>query len=248
MWALRYKGDIKAYVTSFRALNRLAKSTGEAMQDMVNKALPTDIVHMRFARSAGTFTDDDTFWHATFEAGRQVELEKNVIKRHESVPMGSQGSSGNSKGPGKVPKGQGKKEKDEQPAGESNGSGQVTSSKGPGTKRWESIQAALQGVPEIEIADHNKSKDNCLRCGRTGHRCIACYAKTTVAGTKLPAVPDKAPDTANVASVKRKYGSGESTPAKKQAQASAISVGIASDKTRDLSIWAIDSEEEEDFY
>ena len=38
MWALRYKGDIKAYLTSFRTLNQLAKSTGEAMQDMVNRA------------------------------------------------------------------------------------------------------------------------------------------------------------------------------------------------------------------
>ena len=36
MCALRYQGDAKAYLTSFRALNRLAKTTGEAMQDMVN--------------------------------------------------------------------------------------------------------------------------------------------------------------------------------------------------------------------
>jgi hypothetical protein len=87
-----------------------------------------------------------------------VELEKRVIKSREvpgTAPVSdSQDSSGNSKGPDKVAKGQGKNEKDEPMAGESNGTGMVIGSKWPGAKRWESVQVALQGVPENEITEH----------------------------------------------------------------------------------------------
>jgi hypothetical protein len=81
-----------------------------------------------------------------------------VIKSREvqgTAPVsGSQDSSGNSKGPDKLAKGQGKNEKAEPMAGESNGTGMVIRSKRPGTKRWESVQVALQGVLENEIAEH----------------------------------------------------------------------------------------------
>jgi hypothetical protein len=84
MWTLRYKGDIKAYLTSFRALNLLAKSSGEPLQDMINRALPIEILHMRFSHHAGIFTDDEIFLQATYEAGKQVELEKRVTKSREA--------------------------------------------------------------------------------------------------------------------------------------------------------------------
>jgi hypothetical protein len=97
MWALRYKGDIKAYLTSFRALNLFAKSSGEPLQDMINRALPIEILHMRFSQYTGIFTEDEVFLQATYEAGKQVELEKRVIKSREvpgTAPVsGSQDSS-----------------------------------------------------------------------------------------------------------------------------------------------------------
>jgi len=251
MWALQYKGDIKAYLTSFRALNLLAKSSGEPLQDMINRALPLEILHMRFSRYTGIFTDDELFLDATYEAGKQVELEKSIVKSKEA-PGSAPGSDSNrnSKEPGKMPKSQRKKENDDQPMPASESTGGVQASKRSVTKRWESIQIALQGVPENEVAEHKKSKDNCLRCGRPGHRCIACYAKTTVAGTTLPTAPDPAPVTAFVSSVsvsKRKPDNIQSTvPAKKQA--SAVNVGNTSGKTKEIPpIWEVDSEEE-DFY
>jgi hypothetical protein len=236
MWALRYKGDIKAYLTSFRAQNRLAKSTGEAMQDMVNRALPTELIHMRFARSAGTFTNDEAFLQATFEAGRQVEMEKNVIKRHEM--LGSQSSSGNSKGSGKAPKGQGMKESKDKAAASPVG-------KGAGTKRWDSMQEALASVPEKELADHRKIKDGCIRCGRTGHRCVDCYAKTTVSGTTLSPPPAIGKDAVGE---KRKRDSSEAVGLpRKQAKVAAVTVDTNTEAQTPSSIWAVDSDHEEDF-
>jgi hypothetical protein len=122
------------------------------------------------------------------------------------------GASGNSRGPGKAPERRGKKGRDYGPTGVSRGSGQAEKGPGKGTELWESVQAALVGVPKEEIAEYKKSKNNCLRCGRTGHRCIACYAGTTTAGTALPTGP------AMLAyAMKRRRGVGESAaPPRKQ--------------------------------
>jgi hypothetical protein len=46
--ALKYKGDIKAYLTAFKALNLQAGSNGEALQDIIDEALPNSIIDVRF--------------------------------------------------------------------------------------------------------------------------------------------------------------------------------------------------------
>ena len=70
MSALHYKGDIKVYLTAFRALNIHARVTGEALQNKVNLALPLEIIDMRFAQNPRLFTEDEPFLVATYEAGR----------------------------------------------------------------------------------------------------------------------------------------------------------------------------------
>ena len=106
------------------------------------------------------------------------------------------------------------------------------------------MKAALIGVPEQEVAEHKKNKDNCLRCGRTGHRCIACYARTTIAGTPLP--PMLPLNQVKVASTTKRKGEAIESEAlpRKQAQTAAISIMDDSDT---LSAWAEESENEDDF-
>jgi len=100
MWTLRYKGDIQSYFTSLRALNLLAKVTGEPLQDMVNWVILSEIMYMRFAQNRAIFTEDKPFLLATYEAGRQAEMEKSLLKHIEGTTR-SQGSYTNSKESGK---------------------------------------------------------------------------------------------------------------------------------------------------
>ena len=57
--ALRYKGDIKAYLTALRALNIHARVMGEALQNKVNLALPLKIIDRRLAQNPCWFTEDE---------------------------------------------------------------------------------------------------------------------------------------------------------------------------------------------
>jgi len=223
MWALRYEGDIESYFTTFRALNHHAKVNGVPLQYMIDQAMPEDIIDMRFAHNPGVFREDEPFLRATYEAGRSVERLKALLKTKRewerrgssSGGSGGRGSIGAPRGPGRAPKNRGRKGR-----GVSGGSGQAGQGPGKGTELWESVQAALVGVPQEEIAEHKKSKHNCLRCGRTGHRCIACYAGTTAAGTALPPVPSKFSY-----AMKRSRDVGESAaPPRKQAKPVVVKV------------------------
>jgi len=62
---LEYKGDIKAYLTEFRALNIYARCTRESLQEKINLAMPRTIIDMRFAHHMGDFVDDEHFLMVT---------------------------------------------------------------------------------------------------------------------------------------------------------------------------------------
>ena len=78
---LRYKGDIKAYLTAFRALNIHARVTGEALQSKVNVALPLEIIDLCFAQNPCLFTEEEPFLVATYEAGRHWENRNLLVKK-----------------------------------------------------------------------------------------------------------------------------------------------------------------------
>jgi len=65
---LRYQGDIRSYMTEFRALNLYARATGESLQEKVNLAIPESVMDMRFAHYLEDFTDDEGFLQATYQA------------------------------------------------------------------------------------------------------------------------------------------------------------------------------------
>jgi len=58
---LEYKGDIKAYLTEFRALKIFARCMGESLQEKINLVMPQAIIDMRFAHHLGEFVDDEHF-------------------------------------------------------------------------------------------------------------------------------------------------------------------------------------------
>ena len=96
---LEYKGDIKAYLTEFRALNIYACCTGESLQEKINLAIPRTIINMRFVHHMGDFVDDEHFLTATYETGVHVEQRKVLEelqgrKKHQEKKISVQTDTG----------------------------------------------------------------------------------------------------------------------------------------------------------
>jgi hypothetical protein len=233
--ALRYKGDIKAYLTAFRALNIHARVNGEALQNKVNLALPLEIIDMRFAQNPHLFTEDEPFLVATYEAGRHWENRNLLMKEKAAIERGSGGQSSNtsSKGSGKGSKDQGtRRTKEDHPQSGQTGGGQTEKS----GKIWKGLRDAFKGVPQDEIDNHKKDPHGCWRCGRNTHGTYQCYARTTTKGTTLPEAPGQV--------------SATSTSKRKRDEAPAdlptAAVAAEDDDMREVpSLWAEESDKED---
>jgi hypothetical protein len=70
---LRYTGDIRAYMTEFRALNKYARATGEGLYEKIDLAMTDAILDMWFAHYREEFADDEGFLQAIYQAALQVE-------------------------------------------------------------------------------------------------------------------------------------------------------------------------------
>jgi hypothetical protein len=92
--ALRYKGDIKAYLTAFKALNLQAGSNGEGLQDIIDEALPNSIIDVRFYQNPRDLRTDEDFLTATYEAGRHVEKLAALKARKAEKGGSSAGTTG----------------------------------------------------------------------------------------------------------------------------------------------------------
>jgi hypothetical protein len=248
LMTLKYKGDIKAFLTSFRTLNWQAGSTGEGLQDIINKALPDKILDVRSFQNRQALRTDDDFLTATYEAGRHVEeLQALKVRRTQSTPT-TGGSKPTEKKDGqsrqkagKASTGQG--ERDPRP---SNAEGTVTKRAPPtygGQGEWPSHEACMRGVPEQEIASHRANR-GCHRCGKKGHMSNTCFAKKTQAGTLLPASPVAATAVAHAPTKRRREEDEEPTPAPKQQKVAAAEV---MDLEGPPAIWAEESSSEQDF-
>ena len=227
--ALRYKGDIKAYLTAFRALNIHARVTGEALQSKVNVALPLEIIDIRFAQNPRLFTEDEPFLVATYEAGRYRENRNLLAKVKAATERGSRTGSQNatSKGANKGSREQGKR--NELQRNES----QVA--KTEKAKLWKGLREAFQGVPQDEIDEHKKNTQGCWRCGRDNHSTYHCYACTTKKGTTLAEAPGQV--SATTSSKRKREETGHAIAAATEEE----------DRSEAPLAWAQDSESEEDF-
>jgi len=179
MSALRYKGDIKAYLTAFRALNIHARVTGEALQNKVNLALPLEIIDMRFAQNPRLFTEDEPFLVATDEAGRHWENRNLLAKEKAAIERGTGSQNVSTKPPNKGSKEQGKgMEEDQQPGRVSN-----DNPKTGRAKRWRGWRDALQRIPQNEIDEHKKAP---RAAGDVGRATITLTSATPVLPQKEP--------------------------------------------------------------
>jgi len=188
---LRYSGDIRAYMTEFRALNNLARAMGESLQEYIDLAMPEAVIDMRFAHYLGEFADDEGFLHATYQAALQVERKKALkqakeqMKEHTATTVTGRTDKKEDKksdartNPG--PKGTDQR-------------GNPSNTKTPWFGRkdtWSTQDEAMKGVPNAEKEEYRQDWDNCWRCGRGGHKTYECLSFQTRRGTKLPPAPWK---------------------------------------------------------
>jgi len=234
---LKYQGSIRAYLTEFRALNNFALATGEALREKVDLAMPDTVLDMRFAHYLEDLADDEGFLQATHQAGLQVEKKKalkaakDAMRAGPAPPKDGRKDDRHKDAQGKRPP---RQEGTREPRRNEAGSPK---------KDWGSTGAALKGVPQNEVDNHKKDRDNCWRCGRPSHRTYDCFSFQTVEETTLPPAPWKVAAVATAAPTTVPSGKGsrqdvpESTPATKHQK-----VGAVEEMVTELPLWA-DSEE-----
>lgn len=193
---LKYKGDIKAYLTKFRELNIYARATGESLMEKKDQAMPDNIVDMRFTHSMEEFVDDEHFLTATYSAGLHVERRK-ALKVARDGAMGTSHTS-NPKQKDERTRNTGRMAPEPEPKGSRNSESETQSSNNERINQFgkprhcTTKEEALKGVPAKEHDDYFKENDCCWRCGFKGHRKYECFAHTTKKGTTLPNAPWKA--------------------------------------------------------
>jgi hypothetical protein len=64
-------------------------SNGEGLQDIINEALPNEIIDVPFYQNPRALTTDQDFLTATYKAGRYVETLKALKARKDSKTMGT---------------------------------------------------------------------------------------------------------------------------------------------------------------
>jgi len=121
---------------------------------------------MRFAQNRGTFADDEGFMEAIYEAGLQVEELKALEKVREEA-RGSTRPSRNNRPDDK--KRDERRNEERKPAVEAkrsptNKTGDRQQEPTKKRERWETVDAALKGVPQGEIDNPKENRDNCWRC------------------------------------------------------------------------------------
>jgi len=218
---LRYNGDIRAYMTEFRALNNLARASGESLQEKIDLAMPEAVIDMRFAHYLGEFADDEGFLHATYQAALQVERKK-ALKQAKEQMKGHTATMGTNKTDKREDR---KNDAKANPrAKETNQRGNTPNAKTPwfGKKdTWSTPDEAMKGVPAAEKEEYRQDRDGCWRCGRPGHKTFECLSFQTRKGTKLPPAPWK---TAAVSTLtgKRDRENDTEEPAAKQQKVAAV--------------------------
>ena len=241
---LRYKGDIKAYLTALRALNIHAGATGQGLQQIVDLAVTEDILDMRAAQFRGVLNDDEGFLAATYEAGRQVERNRS-LKALRNELRGSQ-PKGSGSGTGRESKGSQNRPQVERNDRRSQ-TGRSRPSEPAEGQRWATSPLALRGVPQAEIKAHKDAKAQCWRCGNDSHHTLFCYAKRTKGGVDLPEAPAAVAGT-HSSKRRREENNGPTTdaPEPKKSRTSAANVEDE-DMKEVIPVWADDSSEEEAF-
>lgn len=198
MMQLKYNGDISAYLTRVRDLNRTLRWSGPMFQSFIKSRIPKKIVEMIYNHRGKIPKDDAEFLKEVKRAGLVYEsmlLDSSVAEKEQS---------GSAKEQSKADR---RKEHTSSASSSQPSKKRGQKASAPGSSKdqtWSSVKEALQGVDQADIDKRKKAKVSCWRCGRNTHGTLNCYAKRDVDGKDLPSPsspPTKAPA---VAGVKRK--------------------------------------------
>jgi len=161
------------------------------------------------------FADDEGFLHATYQAALQVKR-KMALKQAKEQIRGQTGNSGSGRMEKKEDKRQenrtSSKQKESHPC--ESPSNVATKLTWFGKKNtWPTMDEAMKGLPNSEKEEYRQSREDCWRCGRTGHKTYECLSFKTRNGTLLP------PDLCKIGAVSEGKGKrddeGDMTPAAK---------------------------------
>jgi len=254
---LRYKGDIKAFLVSFKTINRHAGVNGTSLKEIINTALPPDIISLRFSQNCGPLHNDDDFLLATEEAGRHYEELKRTLKMRsysegdrKVTYFGAEGKEDDrerrKKKDRRARDGKDTERKEGKDSGkkdEKKGPGRFTEGK-KGVQQWGNIRDALAGIDQGDINAHKATcgKNGCWRCGLDSHRTFDCYAKRTASGTTLPQPNPRISAVSSATKRKREPEPESEEPATKQPKTAAV--GVDDSDMRERQIWELNSEEE----
>ena len=224
---LRYQGSIRAYLTEFRALNNFACASGEALREKVDLAMSDAVLDMRFAHYIEDFADDEGFLQTTHQAGLQVEKKKALRQAREQMRgISASGTSGRNNDRKKQEGKKGGLAPSNADLSKPRQAQAATPTGRPtwwGAKdHWASKEEALKGVPQKEQEAYFKNRDDCWRCGRTGHRTFECFSFSTLQGTQLPKAPWKAATVAVSGEKRRREEAEEKLPATKKQKVAAV--------------------------
>jgi len=227
-------------MTEFRALNNLARATGESLQEKIDSAMPEAVIDMRFAHYLEEFADDEGFLHATYQAVLQVERKK-ALNQAKKQMKGQTGSTGNVRTEKKEDKRHENRTKPRESHPCENPSNAATKPTWYGKKdTWGAADEAMNGVPPKEKEKYRQDRNGCWRCGRGGHKTYKCLAFNTRRGTKLPPAPWKVGAVTEGKTRKREAEEDEESPVTKQQKVAAVETM----KVDALPIW---ESEESDF-
>jgi len=185
---LHYQGSIRTYLMEFQALNLFVRTTGEVLKEKIDLAMMSEILTMHFAHYLGEFKDDKRFLQATYQVGVQVERLKTLEKARETLkgaqpPKDDKRKDGQNKGSSDNARKDRENTKETGRRIETQNSERKSQYGQPG--RLESRDAALEGVPEKEKEEYGRNRNNCWRCGGSGHRTYECFSFNTKRGTTL---------------------------------------------------------------
>ena len=238
--ALEYQGDMQTYLAKFNELNSRVGLSGQAMKRILTTAVTPDM-YKNIWRKHGCIPDNDAdLLNAIREAGIEEEELARALVAKKSMARPQKEKDAAPKGEQKPVKG---KEKEKAPEKASGGTGPAVKDKYPDQKiLWGSFSEATKGVPEKEFTTHREKDADCRRCGRNGHKTRACYAQTTIAGTKL-APPPKLPSGKASAIGTKRTAEADPEPEKEEEKTAAVPREIKKARTAatQRKVWEVES-------
>ena len=179
--ALLYKDNIAQYLTEFQDLNNVVRLDGQAMKEMVARAIPEKLIELVYSRHGTVPLNDLEFIAAIWDTGLTYESLILQLRHRRENPRERPGSRSEHSRSGQ------RQYHQQQNAGIS------AQHKNDNRKDtlWPSVKKALKGINQVNIDRHRKKKKSYWRCGRDRYQTLNCFATKAANGKVFPPAPGK---------------------------------------------------------